>query len=75
MADPYYTLEYSPSSPGRIATWSTHSGIVSDVSRSNPYNYYTPEPYLVSKWGNGPIVMHFQSLCPYYTGGTIYYYY
>ena len=33
MADPYYTLEYSPSSPGRIATWSTHSGIVSDVSR------------------------------------------
>jgi hypothetical protein len=67
--------KFSPSAAGRIANWSTHSAIVTIVSQNNPYNYYIPEPYLISKWGPGPIVAHYQSLCPYYYGDTVYYYY
>lgn len=76
IADPNYKKENSPSAAGHIATWSTHSAIVTVPSSNNPYNNYIPEPYLTSKWGNGPIVAHYQSLCPYYSNaGSIHYYY
>lgn len=76
LGDSNYTRESTPSGTGHIANWTTHSAIVSDTSRSNPYNNNIPEPYCVSKWGPGPIVMHYQSLCPYYSSSSgIYYYY
>ena len=76
IADSSYKKETSPSAAGHIATWSTHSAIVTVPSSNNPYNNYIPEPYLTSKWGNGPIVAHYQSLCPYYSNaGSIQYYY
>lgn len=76
IADPSYKKENSPSAAGHIATWSTHSAIVTVPSSNNPYNNYIPEPYLTSKWGNGPIVAHYQSLCPYYSNvGSIQYFY
>ena len=76
ISDPNYKKENSPSAAGHIATWSTHSAIVTVPSSNNPYNNYIPEPYLTSKWGNGPIVAHYQSLCPYYSNaGSIQYYY
>lgn len=76
ISDPSYTKEASPSAAGHIATWSTHSAIVTVPSSNNPYNNYIPEPYLTSKWGDGPIIAHYQSLCPYYSNaGSIHYYY
>lgn len=76
ISDSSYKKESSPSAAGHIATWSTHSAIVTVTSSNNPYNNYIPEPYLTSKWGNGPIVAHYQSLCPYYSNaGSIQYYY
>lgn len=76
ISDPSYKKETSPSAAGHIATWSTHSAIVTVPSQNNPYNNYIPEPYLTSKWGDGPIIAHYQSLCPYYSNaGSIHYYY
>ncbi len=55
-----------------IITWTGHSGIITQASINNPYNNYIPEPYMMSKWGQGPIVSHYQSLSPYSEGVTGY---
>lgn len=76
MASSYYSKESTPTATGRVASWSAHSALVTEVSKSNPYNNGIPEPYCVSKWGAGPIVAHYLSLCPYYSSGSgVQYYY
>lgn len=47
-----------------VITYIGHSGIVNRTNDFNPYKYKY-EPYVISKWGTGPIVRHYASNCPY----------
>lgn len=58
---------------GDIVAWTQHSGIVLQPSKENPNRKdasgrNVSEPYVMSKWGSGPIVAHFLTECLYSEG-------
>lgn len=56
--------------PGNIAYWGGHSAIVLFNSKYNERkNRY--EPYVISKWYNGPIVSHYMAYSPYSPNSTL----
>ena len=73
--DKKYKSESSPSKAGRIACWGAHSGIVIELASPNPENHNIPEPVIISKWADGPIIRHLVTSCPYYKEGSVIKYY
>jgi hypothetical protein len=66
----------SVASVGWIALYSTHSAITMYINKDYPYdsvNY--PEAYMISKWGTGPVVAHYEQHNPYYNSGEEIVYY
>lgn len=72
-SDSHYTSSSTPVQ-NAIVYNPGHSGIVLATNMNNPYNNNIPEPYIVNKWGGGPIVMEFLSFSPM-SGGYTYYKY
>lgn len=72
--DSYYTKSSAPGT-GYIAVVGLHSGFVTQLNQYNP-EARKPDSVMVSKWGDGPIVRHFLTSCPYYNSSqAVDYYY
>lgn len=56
--------------PGNIAYWGGHSAIVLFNSKYNERKDRY-EPYVISKWYNGPIVSHYMAYNPYSNDNTL----